>query len=95
MECVVRDVHPTGEYQYVLVTPEIETEDIEIKIEGTEIDTKEIVIEEEEIEIEEDGEGAVTEEETEQYYIWNETDKRYEATTATPDNNENNLTLYK
>lgn len=58
MKCVVKDVHPTGEYQYILVT-------------------------------------SAEEEKVEQYYIWNETDKRYEATTATPDNNENNLTLYK
>lgn len=58
MKCVVKDVHPTGEYQYILVT-------------------------------------STEEEKIEQYYIWNETDKRYEATTATPDNNENNLTLYK
>lgn len=58
MKCVVKDVHPTGEYQYILVT-------------------------------------STEEEKVEQYYIWNETDKRYEATTATPDNNENNLTLYK
>lgn len=58
MKCVVKDVHPTGEYQYILVT-------------------------------------STEEEKVEQYYIWNETDKRYEATTATPDNNKNNLTLYK
>lgn len=59
MKCVVKDVHSTGEYQYVLAQP------------------------------------AEEKKEEKQYYIWNETDKRYEATTATPENNENNLILYE